>query len=140
MHLDSIAPVLEIKISPDRLGWKLAGLPYRNESEAHSIGDGRAKDEATCFDTDYEIDTRVFVAIRDLVDGEAEACGVDQKGRDIAELDAGLRMVGDGSNEGFEVRHLAPVKVVKVKVRSENPVVPNALRGIGPARDSAKPV
>lgn len=109
MHLDAIASVLEIKIARDRLSWKLAGLSYRNESEAHSVGDGRAKDEAACFDTHDEINPSIFVAIRDLVDGEAEAFRVEKKGRDIAKLDARLRMVGDGSDEGFEVRHLAPV-------------------------------
>ena len=102
VDLDAITPVLEIEVPPDRLSGKFSRLANRDESETHLVGDSRAEDEATGFDSHDQVDAVIRVAVGDSIDGETEAFGVEKERRNVAELDSRLGVVGDGSDVGFE--------------------------------------
>jgi len=104
MQLDTIAPVLEIEVPPDRRSREFAGFANRHESKTHLVGDRRAEDEAAGFDSHDQVDAVVPVAVGDSIDGEPEAFGVEQERRDVTELDSRLGVVGDGADVGLDVQ------------------------------------
>jgi hypothetical protein len=104
MHLDAVAPVLEIEISSDRFSRQLPGFADRNESKAQLIGDRRPEDESTGLNADYDIDSRILMTARDAIDRESESLRLVKQCRDVAKLNTRLGVVGDGADEGFQGR------------------------------------
>jgi hypothetical protein len=73
MHLDAVAPILEIEISSDRIARQLPGFADRNESKAQLIGDRRPENEPTGLDANDDIDSCVLMSVRDAIDRESKS-------------------------------------------------------------------
>jgi hypothetical protein len=102
MQLDSVLPIFEIKIAPDCRSGQFAGFAHWNESDTQQICDGSTKDEPPRLDSNDKVDVTSPVPIGDPVDCKAEAFWIEEKGRNVAELNSWLRVIGDRSDEGSE--------------------------------------
>ena len=98
MQLDSVLPVFEIKIPSDRDAGQLTGLAQWNESKTQLVCDCGAEDEAPRLDSNDKVDIACSVPIGNSIDSEAEAFRIEKKGRDVAELNSWLGVVGNRSD------------------------------------------
>ena len=101
MDFDTIGAILELVVFADGGGRQLALLADWHEAAAEAIGDGAAYDEATCLDAGHRIDGLAAIGLGQPGDGRLEALGVTEQRRDIAEENAGLRVVGNGPDQAL---------------------------------------
>jgi hypothetical protein len=76
VHLDTIESVLELEITPDRLGGEFARLTDWDEAEAQSIRDGCPENEASRLDPDDHVQIARPMPVRDAIDSQAQALRV----------------------------------------------------------------
>jgi len=74
-------------VLPDGFKGQLARRVERHETCAQGVGKRRADDETTRLDCSNLMDFLAAVAVDQLVHGNAEARGVFEQGRDVAEYD-----------------------------------------------------
>ena len=98
--------VLQLVLLADDGPRQLAGLAHRHERGAEAVGDRRGEDEAAGLDADDAVDLDVGEAVGELVDrsGGTPSASAEQR-RDVAERDAGLRVVGDLPDQRPAARH-----------------------------------
>src|SRR5690606_14266957 len=103
--------VFEGVVLPDRLRRQLALLADWHETAPELVGDRSTEDEAARLDSGDKVDRRAgFQIWQDQgVDRPPQPGRVrDQRG-DVAEYDAGFRMVGDGPDQPLELEMLFAV-------------------------------
>jgi len=75
----------------------------RRSTAIDAVGDRAAEDEAARLDAHDRLHPAIEEGLHHLLDAGAEAVGVAEQRRDIAEHDARLRVVGYGAHEVLEV-------------------------------------
>ncbi len=128
MDLDRIDAVLKGVILPDRLARKLSLLAHRDETDAEFDRDARAENEASRLDPRDMGNADVAMGRREPRHAFAEPLGALDEGRDVAEQDTLLGVVGDRTNEALEVEHGHRLRLLR---REKNRVL---RRGQEPAR------
>jgi len=103
VHFKLIGAVFEFVIDADGFVRQLFRLTHRDETGIQSEGDGRGEEIAARFDADDDIDGSGTVVVSKSGDGFAEARFVFEEGRNVVEVDAGFREIGDFADELFEV-------------------------------------
>src|SRR5665213_279741 len=103
VNLNDTDAVLQAVFLPDRARRQLALLADGNEAAAERIGDGATQDKTASFDDGYAIDARVGERSRQPVDGGAQTGRIGDQGRNIAEKNAGFRIVGDRPDQRLDV-------------------------------------
>ncbi len=99
VDLDGVDAVFELIVLADGRPGQLALLADRHEADAELAGHSTAEYEAARLDADDVIDGCVDEWLDEPVDRRAQAGGVGQQRGDVAELDAGLGIVGDRADE-----------------------------------------
>ncbi len=101
MHLDAIGPVLEGVLLPLDLERQLPLFAGQDDTAIQMMGERTADHEPARFDGDNFLDGAVAIMRDELVDHLFEAPGVFEQRRDVAELNARLRKIGDGADQDF---------------------------------------
>ena len=102
VDLESVAAVLQLVLLADDRPRQLAGLAHRDEGGAEAIRHRSGEDEAARLDADDPVDVVGREALGQFVDRPAEAVGVAEQRRDVAEGDSRLGVVRDVAHEGAE--------------------------------------
>jgi hypothetical protein len=105
VHLDTVVPVFELVIVSERLRWKLTFLADGHEADAQLESECPADDEAARFDRGDLLRRCRRVTLGHALDGIAEAGGILEQRRDVAKHHTPPRVVRDGTDEVFYVRH-----------------------------------
>src|SRR6476660_4238110 len=103
MDLDNVDSVLEFVLLANGLRRKLALLADRHEAAAQAIGDSAAEDEAARLDAGNRLDPPVGKWRDQPLDAGAQSVGMTEQRGDVAEHDAGLRIVRYRTHEVLEI-------------------------------------
>src|SRR5437764_961090 len=98
VNLDRVDAVFERIFLPDDARGELALLADRHEAAAEHMSYGAAEDEAARLDAGDKIDIALEKRPGELIDRRAKGMQIGKKRGDVAEQDAGLRIVGNGSD------------------------------------------
>ena len=103
MDLDDVDFILQLVLLADGLGRELALLADGHEAAAQAIGDGAAEDKSARLDAGNRLDPPVGEGRDQPLDAGAQAVGMTEQRGDVAEHDAGLRIVGYRAHEVLEI-------------------------------------
>ena len=98
VDLDAVHPVLELVVLANGRKGQLALLAHRHESRFELIGHGSAQNEPARLDAGDLVHRHALPALERLLQGDPEANRVPEEGREIGELDAGFRVIRNGSD------------------------------------------
>ena len=105
VDLDGIDAVFERVFLADGLPGQLALLPDRNEAATQPVRYGAAQNEATRLDAGDSVHARRLERLRKSDDRLLEPVRIAQQGRDIAEHDARLGIVGNRTDQLLQFFH-----------------------------------
>jgi hypothetical protein len=103
MHLDLVFAILQHVRDADALVRQLALLADRNETGRHLMRHRAAEDEAARLDAGDLVDLHAGPRLHQFVDGAAEGARVAEQRGDVAEHDAGLRVIRDRADRSAQV-------------------------------------
>lgn len=103
VHLDRRRAVFELVGFLDRRERQLALLADRHEADVQLVRDDRADDEPARVEAGNDVRADVEIAVHELVDQDAEDARIREQRRDVAELHARRRPVGNGADVAADV-------------------------------------
>src|SRR5262245_42002740 len=103
MNLDDVDTVFELVVLANCLPGQLALLADRHEAAAEPISDRATENEAACLDAGDGLHPAIAEGAGELLDAGAKAVGMAEQRGDIAEHDAGLRIVRYRAHEALEI-------------------------------------
>ena len=108
VHLEGCGSVLQVVALGDGLPREFSLLADEDESLSALVCDGCSENESPGFGSDDEVEIQVLDGIEELVDGQFQSLSAVDDGRDVPEHYPGLREVGDGCDEIFQIAHAIP--------------------------------
>ena len=108
MDLDTVGSIFELVFLPLDLPGKLSLFAGHHHAAIEVVRQRSPDDEPARFDGHDLVDGGIAIVSDELVDGSLETPRVLQQRRDIAELDAGLRKIGDRPDQRLELVHSYP--------------------------------
>src|SRR5262245_44840327 len=103
MDLDTVDAIFKGIILADHLSRQLSLLADRHEAAPQHMRHRSAENEAARLDPGHIVDIALEERPAQLVDRRPETVEIGEQRGDVAELDAGLGIVGDGSDIALDV-------------------------------------
>ncbi len=106
VDLDDIDAIFELVVLTDGLGGQLALLADRHEAAMQTIRRSAAEDEPARLDTGDRLDPLIVERLDQFLDASLETRRMAEQRGDVAEHDAGFRIVRYGPHETLEINVL----------------------------------